>query len=353
MTQPNPASNGGAMDFTTEIAVFAEPTREIAMLARPSSGETQASDPPMVADNRGRSAIVIGTVLLLAAMVGAVVYAASGPAGNAVPIESGASWGTPAATASAAPSLSPSPSPSPSPAATGTNAMTGLLVGPHTVKINATGWWSWALLDRRTGKIYGSTNMHSTNKTASMIKAWIGADFLRREAEAGREPTAARLHEVSIMIRDSDNTAATSLFSAVGKSASTKRMISMCGMADSTASDNWSNTLMSPYDAAKLAACIGSGKAAGSKWTTWLLKEMRLVRGDGNFGIRKAFTTAVQATIAIKNGWVDRNNKTEYTVNCLAIGDGWTMAVETRYPYSLGKAYGSNICKQVAAQLTN
>ena len=157
--------------------------------------------------------------------------------------------------------------------------MAGLLVGPHTGQGQHLGLVSWALQDLRTGKIYGSANMHGTNKTASMIKAWIGADFLRREAEAGREPSADRLHQVSIMIRDSDNTAATTLFSLVGKSAP---MISMCGMRDSTAFDNWSNTLVSPYDTTKLGACIASGRAAGAKWTKWLLSEMKQVRGTGN-----------------------------------------------------------------------
>ncbi|MBB5870745.1 hypothetical protein F4553_004124 [Allocatelliglobosispora scoriae] len=356
MTYQNPGHRRGGTDETTEIAVFAEPTREIAMIpAGRTGGSRRADPPPPPPDNRGRTAIIVGTVLLLAALVGTVVYAASGPSGNHVPTDS-ASWGKPAAgasgTRSAAPSKPPA-SPSSSPAKPSGTEMANLLVGPHTVKINASGWWSWALMDLTTGEIYGSKNMHGTNKTASMIKAWIGADFLRREAEAGRTPSDARLQEVTIMIRDSDNTAASSLFSAVGKAASTKRMISICGMKDSTATDNWSNTLLSPYDTAKLGACIASGKAAGDKWTKWLISEMQKVRGQGNFGIRKAFEASVQSKIAIKNGWVDRQATQEYTVNCLAIGDGWAMGVETRYPIALGMSYGADICKQVAAQLKN
>ena len=49
------------------------------------------------------------------------------------------------------------------------------------------------MLDRRTGKIIGSENMDETNTTASMIKAWIAADYLRRAAEAGQTPSDARL----------------------------------------------------------------------------------------------------------------------------------------------------------------
>ena len=73
--------------------------------------------------------------------------------------------------------------------------------------------------------------------------------------------------------------------------------------------------------------CIADGRAAGPKWTKWLLDEMRLVRGVGDFGIRKAFPAAVQKKIAIKNGWVDRTSEQEMHINCLAIGDTWTMGV--------------------------
>jgi hypothetical protein len=100
-----------------------------------------------------------------------------------------------------------------------------------------------------------------------------------------------------------------------------------------------------------MAACIADGRAAGPKWTSWLLKEMRLVRGVGDFGIRKAFPAKVAKTIAIKNGWVTREDSGNWEVNCLAIGDGWTMGVLTRYDASLGYEYGAGICQKVAAQL--
>ena len=74
---------------------------------------------------------------------------------------------------------------------------------------------------------------------------------------------------------------------------------------------------------------------------------------DRQLGIRKAFSSAVQPTIAIKNGWVTRSATNEWNVNCLAIGNGWSMAVETRYPAGLGMTYGANICKSIADQLEN
>jgi hypothetical protein len=207
------------------------------------------------------------------------------------------------------------------------------------------------MLDQRTGEIYGSKNASATSTTASLVKAWIAADYLRRAAASGVTPNETRMYQLTIMIRDSDNEAASALWATLGHSASTKRMIKTCKLTDSRADSNWSLTRLSPRDTARLGACIADGRAAGPKWTKWLLNEMRLVRGVGDFGIRKAFPKAVAKTIAIKNGWVTRDEVGEWNVNCLAIGDGWTMGVMTRYPASLGYTYGANICKSVARQL--
>ncbi|GAA4692752.1 serine hydrolase [Phytohabitans rumicis] len=244
---------------------------------------------------------------------------------------------------SASAKASPTPSPSPS--------LEPLLVEPGKVTVKAAGFWNWAMLDQRTGKIYGSSNMASTSTTASLIKAWIGADYLRRAAENGQKPSAARMQQLRIMIRDSDNAAASSLWQVVGGAASVNRLIKICKLTDSKASSNWSNTRLSARDTARMGACIADGRAAGKQWTNYLLNEMQEVRGVGDFGVRKAFPTKVAQTIAIKNGWVTRSATNEWNVNCLAIGDGWTIGVMTRYPANLGYTYGANICKSVGQQL--
>lgn len=297
-------------------------------------------------------------ILAVAAIVlgGAAVYAAFPKSKS--PSDSSAS-----ATSTASPDVSGSPNsgssnggePGASPKPSGP-AMADLLLSPHTVNLKIDGWYSWALMDTRTGELYGSKNMHETQRTASMIKAWIGADYLRTQAEKGRTPSDSWLSIVAAMVQKSDNNAANQVWGQVGRGASTKRMISMCNLKDSSSSDNWSDTRLSAYDTAKLANCIGSGKAAGDQWTTWLLTKMRtIILGD--FGIRKAFPSDVAKTIAIKNGWVDRRSQSPqvYTVNCLAIGDNWTLGVMTNSPLATHstESYGANVCKQVAAALKN
>jgi hypothetical protein len=221
-----------------------------------------------------------------------------------------------------------------------------LRAGPVSVTVQ--GWYAWALLDRTTGEISGSANMTSTNTTASMIKAWIAADYLRLDPN----PSQARLDQISDMIRNSDNDAAEDLFLSLGKQASIDRLIDRCGLHETSSYQGfWSNTNVSARDAVLMGQCIADGRAAGAKWTDWLLNEMRHTVDLGRAGITQALPDAVADTVAVKNGWVTRDSVKEWHVNCLAIGDTWILAVENRYPESLGVSYGFETCRSVAEQL--
>ncbi|MEU5941835.1 hypothetical protein ABZ807_22225 [Micromonospora sp. NPDC047548] len=237
----------------------------------------------------------------------------------------------------------PKPTPSPTP------SLEPLPFQDKQIDLDIKGWYAWSVLDTRTGKIIGSQNMDETSTTASLIKSWIVADYLRKAAESGQTPSDAKLADATRIIRDSDNTRAEQFYNSVGRSASIKRLISICKTTDSSpaADGGWSRTNLSPRDTARLGACIADGRAAGPKWTEWLLNEMRQVRGAGDFGIRKAFPAAEQKTIAIKNGWIDRTREQEMHINCLAIGDNWTMGVMVRYPIGMGYEYGMKNCQKI------
>ncbi|MEG3634603.1 serine hydrolase [Micromonospora palythoicola] len=241
------------------------------------------------------------------------------------------------------PSPSPSPAPEPEP----------LPFEAKEIDLDIDGWYAWSVLDRRSGEIIGSDNMAETSTTASLIKAWIVADYLRRTADAGQTPSDGKLDDLTRIIRDSDNTRTEQLYTQIGRSASIKRLLSTCDLTDSKVSSDlgWSRTQLSPRDTARLGNCIAEGTAAGPKWTKWLLGEMRQVRGAGDFGIRKAFPAAEAKTIAIKNGWVDRTREQEIHVNCLAIGDTWTMGVMLQYPINKGYEYGMKNCEKITEAL--
>jgi hypothetical protein len=82
---------------------------------------------------------------------------------------------------------------------------------------------------------------------------------------------------------------------------------------------------------------------------------MRAVRGEGDFGIRNALPADQAAQVAIKNGWEDFDADGLYHVNCLAIGDTWTMAVMQQYEpqstWDSDLALGTQRCTDVAKQL--
>jgi hypothetical protein len=228
------------------------------------------------------------------------------------------------------------------------------LLGPRPVAFTSPGFHSWALLNTRTGAMSGSADPAATSDTVSMVKAWLAADYLRQAALRHERPTADRMRELSIMIRDSDNQAAEDTYRRNGATASIQRLIRVCGLTNSSAvPDRWSETRMSARDAARMGACLADGRAAGPVWTKWVLNEMRQVRGDGRFGVVQALPADVAATTAIKNGWLLRDETGLWHVNCLAIGEDWVLAVMLRYPGSLGFAHGGTVCRSVTTQLMN
>lgn len=221
---------------------------------------------------------------------------------------------------------------------------------PGPVTVDTPGFWSWALLDMGTGEVNGD-RVDERSTTASMIKPWLAADYLRRAAAANQTPSQARMRLLSIMIRDSDNAAATTLYAELGGAATIHRLIEVCGLTDSRPGSRWSLTELSARDAARMGGCIGDGRAAGPTWTEWLLNEMRQVRGEGDFGIREAFPPDLAAATAIKNGWFPREEDGNWHFNCFAVGDGWALSVIQRYPRALGFAHGRTVCRSVAEQL--
>jgi hypothetical protein len=251
-----------------------------------------------------------------------------------------------AASANDSPAASEAPTRKAAPAAPTAPSLPPALLHPAPVAVDATGFWSWTVLDRRTGAMTGSDNAATAQRTASMIKAWLASDYLRRNPN----PSKSNLSQLSLMIRNSDNNAASYFWGLDGKAASITRLVQTCGLTDSKAYIDWASTLVSARDAARMGACIGDGRAAGSKWTDWLLNEMRNVAKDQKFGITPALPAADQASTAVKNGWIARSDG-KWHVNCMAIGSDWVLSVLTVYPSSKGQDYGEDICSSVTKQL--
>src|SRR5437867_4243338 len=98
------------------------------------------------------------------------------------------------------PPRGPSPQPDPASAAPPSPPAPVVRAGPVNVAVD--GFFAWAMYDRETRGYAGSANMDQTSSTESMIKIWIVSDFLRRTAEARRQPTSTQLGWASRAIRD-------------------------------------------------------------------------------------------------------------------------------------------------------
>lgn len=212
-------------------------------------------------------------------------------------------------------------------------------------------WASWALLDRNTGVVATTGGGTGTSTTESMIKVAIAAEYLRELEHIPRTPDTGEMDMLSRMIRDSDNDAAETLYRRGGGDQMLTKVLDVCELrASRTTPGWWSQTQLTAADAARLGMCIAAGRLASAEWVTWILGEMRSVRGDGLFGIIEARPHDEQdRPLAIKNGWNLRDDG--WHVNCLAVADGWTLAVLTRYPAELGVRYGGLLCRSVAASI--
>ncbi|MBM0277676.1 serine hydrolase [Micromonospora tarensis] len=308
----------------------------------------------MAGDRRGGGeASPLRLIAIAVILIGLVLVSLRLLPGSPFESSAAAKWGDPGSSSNDRSTGAPTDRTARQPSASPSPSLEPLPFVAKNLDLDIEGWYSWSVLDRRTGKIIGSKNMGETSTTASMIKAWIVADYLRRAADAGQTPSDAKLADATRIIRDSDNTRAEQFYNLVGRDASIERLISMCKLTDSSVAPDkgWSRTALSPRDTARMGNCIATGTAAGPKWTKWLLNEMKLVRGAGDFGIRKAFPAAEQKRIAIKNGWIDRTREQEMHINCLAIGDTWTMGVMVKYPINMGYDYGMQNCEKITEAL--
>jgi hypothetical protein len=279
-------------------------------------------------------AVVAGVVVLLMVFVAAIVVTRA----NAGPVVTFTARGPSASSTSPIPTAArPSAETTPAPplyTLHGANAVTG-----------PSSWWSWSLVDRRTGESWGGPTADEPTRSVSMIKFWLGGLYLREHPQ----PSQGMVNQLSTMIRDSNNDVANDIFFGLGgRLPVVAAMETVCGVKGPYILPGWwwASTWISSRDAARLGACLAGGRVANSQWTEWLLGEMRQVRGGGNFGIRFAFPEPIRSTIAIKNGW--NIEEGVWYVNCLAIGDTWVLVTESRAGSFIT---GRDVCVGVTEQL--
>lgn len=227
------------------------------------------------------------------------------------------------------------------------------------VKAAGTTMFEWAFLDRLTGRVTGSKgNATKTDTIKSMIKPGIVGDWLRRQAEAGREPSKANLNEITAAIIDSVDTFAQKYYNLGGGVAVINRLVDRCGLTNVRfdAEGRWSWMEFTARDSLRYAQCLADGRIAGPQWTEWLLTTMRHVRGalstqpshdgeGGRWGIIDGLPPELAKDTSIKNGWTPYVG-TGWHVNCMAIHPDFILVVEM---HSAQLANAAKVCQQTAA----
>ncbi|WP_157545809.1 serine hydrolase [Hamadaea tsunoensis] len=221
-------------------------------------------------------------------------------------------------------------------------------------------WYAWQWVNLTTGAAYGSANARTeTNNTESMVKAWLGADYIAGLESAGESLGAADKALITKMIRSSDDAAAQTLWQRRGGDAAIERLIADCGLTNTSVTpDWWSKTQITAYDATKMLRTI-LNRSQTSPWTAWLVDDlMRSVDPGDAFGIAQVLAELdPQAKPAVKNGWTAHGATGLWNLNCLAewtptgSSDRIVLSVLTRYPVAYGQSYGEKLCRDVTRQL--
>lgn len=213
----------------------------------------------------------------------------------------------PAARGDDSPSAAPSPTgPSPEELARQERAKRVKALDAALKKYDATvPEFSVAVLDRKTGQRYSYRGTERYD-TASIVKVQVLACMLLKAQDAGRDPSSAEMALAKPMIRLSDNTATTSLFSRIGGKSAVTKCNRRLGLTQTTVNTAWGLTKTTVNDQVKLLAELVDTKGpldSGSRKQAFTL--MNTVDDAQDWGVPSVAKTGETATV--KNGWDTRS----------------------------------------------
>ncbi|WP_327092927.1 hypothetical protein OIE66_20470 [Nonomuraea sp. NBC_01738] len=162
----------------------------------------------------------------------------------------------------------------------------------------------WVVFDRTSGKIVTHRNAHRKFRSASVIKILIAIDHLERHKSV--TPADARL--LQIMLRSSDDGAATAFWDRGGKGAIVTRMARKLGLSDTTPppADKpgfWGYVSLSAYDIVRTYRYLLDTASPRVRQT--IVGHLRRSTPCGTDGFDQSFgiPTAVPRPWAVKQGW--------------------------------------------------
>jgi len=185
------------------------------------------------------------------------------------------------------------------------------------------------LHDRRTGERYGY-RAGEPFETASVVKVQIAVAVLLQAERAGRALTARERSLLGVMIRRSDNDAASALWADIGGAAGLTAVNRLLGLTGTTpgSGGRWGLTTTSASDQALLLDALADPAGPlSAESAAYLATLMTGVWVDQAWGASAAADP--DELVAVKNGWLARSTENgRWIVNSMArIVDGDTDLV--------------------------
>jgi len=172
------------------------------------------------------------------------------------------------------------------------------------------------VVNNRTGEAY---RFRPTNRyqTASVMKIDILAAVLLAAQDAGRSLTAAERALASIMIRASDNAAASTLWRQMGGHDGMTRVNQRLGLTRTSVGYEtlWGTTTTTVADQIKMVDIITGRRGPLTKASAaYAVGLMTTVNGDQDWGVSAAARSGER--VALKNGWfTGPQSKKVWTIN--------------------------------------
>ncbi|MBE1581846.1 hypothetical protein ACFPOI_26690 [Nonomuraea angiospora] len=163
---------------------------------------------------------------------------------------------------------------------------------------------SWLVFDRQAGKFVATRNAHRKFRSASVVKILIAIDYLERR----KSVPAADARLLKIMLRSSDDDAASAFWDRAGKGQIIVRMARKLGLSDTAPPPAskpgfWGYTSLSAYDIVRTYRYLLD--RAEPRVRDTILGHLRQSTPCGTDGFDQTFgiPDAVPRPWAVKQGW--------------------------------------------------
>ncbi|MFC4007153.1 hypothetical protein ACFOY2_07975 [Nonomuraea purpurea] len=173
---------------------------------------------------------------------------------------------------------------------------------PPRVPVGTTA--AWVVFDRQAGKIVATKNAHRKYRSASVVKILIAIDYLERR----KSVPSADAGLLKIMLRSSDDDAASAFWDRGGKGQIITRTARKLGLSDTTPPPAskpgfWGYTSLSAYDIVRTYRYLLD--TAAPKVRDTILGHLRQATPCGTDGFDQTFgiPDALPRPFAVKQGW--------------------------------------------------